>query len=217
METLVIHVKAEFIDKSILGSQPNSEDIYSEFIASKAPEGKDITAQIEAVGAAEVEEKGTTVFARDKNGNPCLFDYHILGFLKEAMGRLRENKGSACSKVTSYKKKIDGNLFVRPCLIPIENHGEIGINQRSLRASTAQGDRTALASSEEIHEGATIEFRVEVNLPSLKQAIYECLSYGKDKGLGQWRNAGHGRFNVTKLQVEKVERDLVSELPIEEI
>ena len=63
-----------------------------------------------------------------------------------------------------------------------------------MRAQTAQGERVSLANSEEIAAGAVMEFSVIVMSDNLVPAVKEWLSYGKMRGLGQWRNSGKGRF-----------------------
>ena len=59
------------------------------------------------------------------------------------------------SKMTAFKKVIDGNIFVFPRRIPLIFDGEMTICQRSLRAQTPQGERVALSASEEVPAGAT--------------------------------------------------------------
>ena len=48
--------------------------------------------------------------------------------------------------------------------------------------------------SEEIAAGAKMEFSILVMSDDLVPAVKEWLSYGKLRGLGQWRNSGKGRF-----------------------
>ena len=96
--------------------------------------------------------------------------------------------------MTAYKKVIDGMIFPTPRKIPIVFSGEIGYCQRPLRANTAQGERTALAISEEIPAGATLLFSVTCLDDKHLDAVREWLDYGALRGLGQWRNSGKGRF-----------------------
>ena len=186
--------------ETVLGGSPNNVDIYSEYIGSKGPDAVTLAEEVEAIGATAVEEKGTTVFARDPDGNPMLWDYQIKGFFKDAcamLGRVKDtgkSKGTESSKLKAYKKIIDGLIFVYPRKITIQNYGDIGNCQRPLRASTAQGERIALASSEEIQAGAFIEIEVELYDDSLEKQLIEWFDYGAARGIGQWRNASHGRF-----------------------
>ena len=98
---------------------------------------------------------------------------------------------------SNYKSVIDGTVFVQERQIPIEmpKGTEIGICERPLRAQTMQGERVALASSEEIPAGAKIRFTILLLQPALKNTVLEWLDYGRLRGIGQWRNASHGRFS----------------------
>ena len=81
-------------------------------------------------------------------------------------------------------------------MIPIHmpEGGEIELLQRPLRGQTAQGERIALATSETVPAGSEVEFTIRCLSDSHEKAVMEWLEYGKFKGLGQWRNAGFGRF-----------------------
>ena len=173
--------------EAMLGTASNNKELHSEFIASHAPDAPSREEEIEAVGVEEVIEKGMTVFSRNKDGQPILWDYQIKGFFKDACGVLRKVKGTKSSKIKAYKKEIDGLIFVQTA-------EELTNCQRPLRAQTAQGERNSLASSEEIAAGAVLEFSVLVMADELVPAVKEWLSYGKLRGLGQWRNSGKGRF-----------------------
>lgn len=203
-----IRIKATFLQK-VLGSNPASPEVYSDYIASKSPAPNNEGDKL-AVEALESNEKpdrtGITVFLKDpKTGVPYLRDYLVLGFFKAACSALQRMKGEACaaesSKLKAFKKVIDGCINVYPMNIPFEDYGEIAVCERPLRAQTMQGERVALAASEVIPEGSTITF--EVVCPNIYEAvIYEWLNYGKTRGLGQWRNAGNGRFSYEVLSVE---------------
>lgn len=52
----------------------------------------------------------------------------------------------------------------------------------------------APSREEEIAAGAKLEFSILVMSDDLVPAVKEWLSYGKLRGLGQWRNSGKGRF-----------------------
>lgn len=199
----------------ILGTSPNNADIYREFIASKAPDASTVEDEVAAVGADSVAEKGTTVFPRDENDRPFFWDYQIKGMFKDACQMLArvpgkdENgkkikSGNESAKLTAYKKVIDGLIFVQPRKIPIQFDGEIEICQRPLRAQTAQGERVALAASEQIPAGSEIEFSVICLNDEHVKAVREWLDYGFLRGLGQWRNSGMGRFTWEELSCEEV-------------
>lgn len=188
-----LKVKLTFTEE-LLGTAPNDKEIYGNYIASKAPDAASTADEVAAVGIDEVVEKGTTVFPRAEDGTPIMFDYQVKGFFKDACGMLSRVTTTECKKIKAYKKVIDGLLFVEPRQIPIHTDKEIGICQRPLRAQTAQGERVALASSEAIASGATMEFTIRTLQDSLVPMIKECLDYGMLRGLGQWRNSGKGKF-----------------------
>lgn len=193
-----LNVKITFLE-GVLGTSPANKDIYRDFIGSKAPDAESIEDEIAAIGEDAFAEKGMTVFPRGADGIPFLYDYQIKGFFKDTCGGLRKVKGSASEKIKAYKKEIDKLIFVFPRCIPFENVAEITECQRPLRAMTAQGERIGLAISEEIHEGASVTFRIECLSDEHEKAVREWLDYGKYSGIGQWRNSGKGRFTWEEL------------------
>ena len=180
--------------EEILGTASNNPEIHSEFIASKAPDAKSREEEIEAIGVDAEIEKGMTVFPRNAEGQPIMWDYQIKGFFKDACGMLRKVTDSKSSKIKAYKKEIDGLIFVQEREIPFQFDGKIGNCQRPLRAQTAQGERVSLANSETIPAGTTLEFTIECLVDSDMAAVREWLDYGRRRGLGQGRNSGKGKF-----------------------
>lgn len=191
MKTL--KVKLTFTEP-ILGTCPQNEDIYRDFIGSKAPDASTVDDEVEALGADAVVEKGKTVFPRLDDGTPFLYDYQIKGFLKDTVGGLRKVKNTQSSKIKAYKKEIDKLIFPEPRCIPILFDGNITECQRPLRAQTMQGERVSLAISESIPAGATVEFTITMLSDEHEALVRECLDYGRFSGIGQWRNSGKGRF-----------------------
>lgn len=186
-------VRLEFFEE-VLGTASSDPEIHEKYIASNAPDAPSRKEEVEALGAEEVFEKSMTVFPRLDDGTPFLWDYQIKGFFKDSCGMLRKVKDKASSKIKAYKKEIDGLIFVKEREIPFIFDGEMGICQRPLRASTAQGERIALSSSETVPAGAKIEFTIQYMVDSDLAAICEWLDYGELRGIGQWRNSGKGRF-----------------------
>ena len=182
------------LTEEVLGTASNNPEIHSDYIASKAPDAKSREEEIEAIGVDAEVEKSMTVFPRNENGDPIMWDYQIKGFFKDACGMLRKVTGTKSSKLKAYKKEIDGLIFVQERQIPFVYEGEIGNCQRPLRAQTAQGERISLANSETIPVGATLEFTVECLVDSDMEAVEEWFDYGRLRGLGCWRNSGKGRF-----------------------
>lgn len=186
-------VKVTFTE-DVLGMMPNNEAIYDEYIASKAPTKEQMDEEIEDYEAVGDVENQTTVFPRTDDGKPYFYDYQIKGFFKDSCGMLRRYSGSASAKIKAFKKIIDGNIFIEERKIVVNTDKPITLKQRPLRASTPKGDRVALASSEVIAAGATMEFTILLLDDGLKEVVKEWLNYGRWHGMGQWRNASWGRF-----------------------
>ena len=191
MHTLKVRLTFQ---EEVLGTASNNPEIHSEFIASKAPDAMTAEEEVAAIGVEEAVEKSMTVFPRNENGDPILFDYQIKGFFKDAAGCLRRVPGTKSSKIKAFKKEIDGLLFIFPRMIPLNMPGPMGECQRSLRASTAQGDRVALAHSEAAPAGTTVECEIRCMTKDMYDLARECLDYGILRGIGQWRNSGKGRY-----------------------
>ena len=196
----LIKVKVTFNEK-VLGSQSNNKEIHADYIASKSPDKKSKEEEIAAVGIEAYEEKTMTVFPRMEDGTPMFWDYQIRGFFKDSCSALQRCKGEEISKesckLKKNKKVIDGCIFVEPRQIPIHipEGGEIELLQRPLRGQTAQGERIALATSETVPAGSWAEFTIRCLSDAHEKVVLEWLEYGRFKGMGQWRNAGFGRFS----------------------
>ena len=184
--------------EDMLGTAPNNKKIYTDYLASKAPEGKDVKDEIDSIEEPDgIEEmRQMTVFHRNPDTNqPIIFDYLVKGFFKNACSAMREVPKSESSKIKAYKKKIDNLVFVSPRMIDINMSGEMTICERPLRAQTAQGERVALSCSESIPAGSTMEIEITTLTDDLMNTVIEWLDYGKLNGLGQWHNSGKGRFS----------------------
>ncbi len=198
-----IKVKLTFTE-NVLGTASGDPEIHENFIASKAPDAKSREEEVEAIGVDGEIEKSKTVFPKDDDGNPFIYDYQLKGFFKDAqkalnrIGKWKDEKtGKETNlKLTAYKDKIDALVFVRERKVPfiLPDNSEISDCQRPLRAETAQGPRVALANSESLPSGTTIEFTLETLDNETMAYMIHCLNYGKMRGIGQWRNSGKGRF-----------------------
>lgn len=189
-----LHVRITLLEP-ILGTLPSDPEIFKAYIASKAPEGTSIEEEVASLGVDQVYDNKITVFPRDPDGNVCLFDYLIKGFLKNAASALAKVPDTNASKVKAYKKKIDNAVFVYPRMIKIGKPEEITICERPLRASTPQGDRVAISASEKLPAGIQFDITIKFLIPDDRDLICELLDYGQFNGLGQWHNSGMGRFS----------------------
>lgn len=194
-----LKVKLTFLEE-VLGTSSNNPEIHSDFIASKAPDAKSREEEIEAIGVVEVVEKSMTIFPKLDDGTPFVWDYQVKGFFKDTCSALKKVSGTESSKIKAFKKEIDGLIFIDERKIPFKNYGAIGECQRPLRASTAQGERIALAHSETVQAGSEIEFTIRCLKDDLVKPVKEWLDYGKYRGLGQWRNSGKGKFAWSEIE-----------------
>ena len=180
--------------EELLGTASANPELHRDFIASKGPDARTVKEEVEAIGVDGMVEKGMTVFPRDPDGNPILFDYQVKGFFKDAAGVLRKVSGSKASKIKAYKKEIDGLMFVFPRMIKLNMPAPMGECQRPLRAATPMGERIALSHSEAAPAGTFIDIEIDCLTKDMDELVRECLDYGKLRGIGQWRNSGKGRF-----------------------
>ena len=188
--------------EEMLGMTAADPDIHSDHLARKSADAEKIKEELAALPLETHIEKSMTVFPRNGDGIPIMWDYQLKGAIKEwfrlacdtAKGDIRVGK----TKLSNYSHKriCDQFVFPAPRQIPIilPEGGEMGICTRPLRATTLQGDRVALATSETVPPGSTMTLEITTLSDELMPYIIEGLNYGKLRGLGQWRNSGKGRF-----------------------
>lgn len=194
-----MNVRIIFIEE-ILGSCPNSAEVYDDFVAHLASD-QDRQDEIAALGADQVVENDTTKFLM-VDGRPALSNHTWLGFLKEKVGFIKlddsgTKKTTASGKLSNYKKRFDnGVTFANKFSILVLPKGEeTGKNQRPLRAQTPKGERIALASSITCPARTRTRFTILMTNPEYKKAMIEALDLGRYAGTGQWRGSGKkGRF-----------------------
>jgi hypothetical protein len=177
------------LTEDLLGSVPRNKDVYTDYVASKAPITTDTTGESDMVPEG-LEEKGWTTFYTDEQGRPCLMDYQLKGFLKEAGNTIKEQLN-----FKALRSHIDNEVFVFPRRVVLAE--EIaGTMERPLRAMTMQGPRVTVVRSDFVKEGTEIPVLLKVldNSKITEDHLREILEYGALKGLGQWRNGSYGRF-----------------------
>lgn len=190
------------LTEEMLGTTCGNKDVAKEYHTSKSGDAAKMEEELAALPAETLESKAKSVFPRDENGKPFVWDYMIRGHLKEVLGikcetmegELKVGK-TKLSKYT-YKRIVDNFIFVKPRKIVLSQPvGEDCV--RPLRAVTMQGERVALATSETVPAGTTLDFEIIDMTGSTKFAelLKECLDFGQWKGLGQWRNSGKGRYS----------------------
>ena len=201
---------------SLLGSCPANPEVYSSYVGKKAADAKKAYEEEMMLPSEEeleeqlrdIRQQGLTVFLRNGRGQFCLSQHVVKGFFKGAIATLKDQLG-----IAGVKGKVDNLIFISPEYIPIMRDGAPvteadGYNERPLRADTMQGPRVTLSASEEIDAPWAIEVEISLidNSGTGKsravdfEAIETALSYGEFKGLGQWRNGGHGSFKWERIR-----------------
>lgn len=182
------------LTEGMLGTKPADEEVFATYVASKHPKGTPQRDELE--NAEKVEKCGSTVFHRNAAGKPVIYDYQMKGFFKDACGALRRCDGSLSAGIKAYKSVIDGVVFANPreIVLNLPEGSAVGVCERPLRTEGPSGTRVALARSEEVPAGTTLDFCVDVLGAISKEHVVEWLAYGALRGLGQWRNSGKGRF-----------------------
>lgn len=185
------HLRITFLDEILATCGTNEYFITS---MAKADEAESIKKAADEYEDIEEDERPVTVFPRNDEGAPFIYDYLIKGFLKNAAKAFNAIGGS--NKVTSYKSKIDGGVFIEPrqLVLNIPDEQELGLCCRPLRASTMQGERVTIAKSESAPVGTSLECWIKVMNPDIEKKLFEYLDYGYYNGLGQWHNSGKGKF-----------------------
>lgn len=200
------HIELKFIEP-VLGTASSDPRIHERFIASKAPDAKTLKEEVEAIGVDAVEQRGITVFAKTKDGQPFLWNYMIKGFMKDACKSMRDADGSVSAGLAMYKSRIDTLVFPKPRNIRLNmpEGSSVRMLERPLRIDMPPYPRVALAASEMLDAGTTCEFDVTMltdyikgtkSKPgvSLERCLVEWFAYGQLRGMCQWRNAGYGAF-----------------------
>ena len=194
MQTTLWRVTLEFTE-DILGTVPKNEALYREFIESKKPEEQQ-DPEYTTVEAAE--ERGWTGFHKDDVGL-FLYGYMIKGFLKNAANITKEQAG-----IKAYKSKVNNCVAVKTRRIYMaDSDGNLitkapDVLERSLRANTPQGPIVTLVRSDTLPVGTRITFRLKILVDKTvtPEHVKELFEYGDMQGIGQWRNAGYGAFDL---------------------
>lgn len=195
-------VEIEFTEP-LLGTRAGNKELATEYQATKHPEHiqNDELDAIENID--ENLEKSSTVFDRDGEGRPFLWDYQIKGFFKAACLAMIETdtikkEELRAVRLTNYmhKRTIDTQVFITPRMIVLQMPDGAGMSfcERPLRGQTARGERVSLARSEEAPAGTKMVLEIITLNKKLNVYIGKWLEYGLLYGLGQWRNSGKGRF-----------------------
>ncbi len=200
-----MRIKVVFIEP-VLGTLAGNKEIAEDFIISKHPDG---VQQDELDSLPEAIEKQSTYFARNKDGQPIMWDYQVRGYFKaacEAMLHTGEYTKEELKKyrLTEYlfKKTIDQLVFVYPRELVLQTDAKEQVFcERPLRKENFKGGKVCLARSEMLPAGTNFECEITWRNDNLKEFIIQWLDdASKYFGLGQWRGASFGRFKYQILE-----------------
>lgn len=182
------------LTERMLGTVPKDPDVYSRYIAAKAP-SPDVGAEEMETVPGDVEKSGWTGFHEDGEGI-FIYNYAVLGFLKEAGNTLKDQLG-----IKNLRSKIDQFVYIEPRRIYVGKE-PAGALERPLRAMTMQGPRVTVVRSDYVEAGTEIAFQVRIlrNREITADVVRELLEFGQLKGLGQFRNGSYGRFEVVSFE-----------------
>lgn len=191
MKYSVYDVKIRFLEP-LLGTVAKDPEVYARYIASKAPSRELAEEEISFEQLrADIENSGWTGFHTDDKG-VFLYDYQVMGFLKESANIMKSQLG-----IANLRAKVEMYCYVQPRRLYL--NGSLGDPlERPLRAMTAQGPRVTLVRSDTMPEGTTVGFRILLldNKEVTPDVLQELLAFGALRGFGQWRTGGFGRFEV---------------------
>lgn len=191
----ICRVRIELLEP-LLATLPSDPNIWDRFF-------KD-TAQSDEEGTITPTPGVSNIFPSDpQTGEVFLWDYQILGFLKE-IGNLQAVKDylgirNLRAKISQHVRVFPRRLYTGLLARDLETV------QRPLRARTPQGERVALAKSQMLPAGYQLEFFVVVlDNPDIEpETIRTLLEMGQWQGLGQWRSGSWGRFKLVRFDVSE--------------
>ena len=220
-----------YFTNSILGLTPNNPKMLDEFMAIKAQKATKRLTNQEKIEETRMEffqnlesemsslavdedmidmiDKGTMIFPKDDQGNPCFFGYQWKGYLKEKIqGGLNRDQGitgpngDEIGKLKDIRNRLQGisqDVTIVDELNPIfmKEGDVITINQHPIhfdsRVNYGTKD-TAIVSCEEIPRGAYTEVIFRVERKGWFPVIKYCLEAGAVTGTGSRRGDGFGTF-----------------------
>ncbi len=224
--TMDIHL--EFTEE-LLGGISKDPNLFSRWILEKKGEGKDelpstvdqevsgdqtedemeteVDEEVETAPVAlSEEEMKSTGFHSDDHGL-FVYDYFLKGFFKEVGNTLKKSLD-----VSALRGKIVKNLFVEPRRIHImDASGNFkeepdGTVERPIQIMGKKGPRQALAKSDKVDAGSTLDFSLklypEFNPKKWQEIITSILGYGSDQALGQFRTGGYGKIRVRDWEIK---------------
>jgi hypothetical protein len=213
-DSLYDFYRVRLLVKELVGGCPKDPEMIKGWIgatckeASQEERAKIVDAKVEAlpqVVEEELEATGTT-FLVDKECGLYLEGRQLKAMLKEAANIMRSSVPSKKKEgergVAALKSKMADHVFVEENKVFLNRQKVDKTTQRPIHIEDGpRGPRSAIKVSD-IVENVEIEFTVrrlrhgEVT----EEALYLCLNYCENLGLGADRSQGYGKFQVQDVQ-----------------
>lgn len=179
----------------LLGTVAKDPKVFEDYIGVKKPP-EIMENEAETIDDPQADCVGWSGFHRNDNGL-FIYEYMIKGMLKDAGNVLKDIIG-----IKALKSKITNFVYVAPRHILLNKQEVDGTLVRPLRAPTPHGERVAITRSDFINEGLELEFFIGIlkHKEITTEKVNRILRHGRLMGLGQWRNAGYGRFKVVEFE-----------------
>jgi hypothetical protein len=203
--------------RPILGSQPADPELRKKYITAKMIAGKTGMSAESAINKVEdeienlkndedyqkkiddIDQKGLTIFHRNKEGKPSLADIQIRGFIKDAFEFVaKEQKiftkkdGSIIKGQDKYRDWIGERVMFDKMYYQYE--GEINFKERTIRVMTMMGPRVSITASEQIENPSPVKFIITTTDDVEEKLLKDIFDRGMFKGMSQWANGQFGTF-----------------------
>lgn len=99
------------LTEEMLGMSPANPEIQRDYISSKGPDAISIKEEVEAVGVDAVMDKQMTIFPRNSEGKPIIWDYQMKGWLKDAWGCFVEFPSQSVERLKTIKRTSTAYSF----------------------------------------------------------------------------------------------------------
>ena len=222
-ETFEVTVRITFTN-DVFGLTPNNPEMYSQFLAIKADKStkskdpskiaeahaeyiKNIEEEIGALVVADNLEdaldKGTTIFPKDKDGNPGIWRYQWKGYIKEKIQAALYRRNPMISAIANWRSGVSNDLFIvdKFNVIHMPEGQEITLDQRPIRFKDSMGQQiSAIASCEVVPAGSWTDVTFKVYRAGWLPVIKYCLDKGIEAGTGSRRCDGQGTFTYEVIE-----------------
>lgn len=208
----------------VAGGTPMNKDLIESWInatcklKSEEERQKIIQASLETLSevSEEKEARSWVGFKKDEEGHLFIDGRCVKAMLKEAANIIKDvapngggQKGKNAGKdkgITSFKSKMADRVFVVEDRVYFQRNGERikeadELEERPVHAMTARGPRSSLKRTDILRD-VEVEFTIRrLNTSDVpEEALFACLVYAQNLGLGADRSQGRGTMKDVELE-----------------